>query len=184
MNLNPTSRFKKVENCNYAVTVAKDMKFSIVNIGGIDIVDGRKKLILAIIWQLMRKYTLGVLATLAASNGITDINEDHILAWANQKVAGSGKSSTMRSFKDSSLSSGHFLLDLVGAIEPRAVNWDLVTPGETPEDKMSNAKYSISIARKVGACVFLTPEDVVEVKSKMLLTFVASLWATDMTYRR
>jgi plastin-1 len=30
------------------------MKLSLINIGGIDIVDGNKKLILAIIWQLMR----------------------------------------------------------------------------------------------------------------------------------
>lgn len=29
---------------------------------------------------------------------------------------------------------------------------------------MLNAKYVISCARKVGACVFLTPEDIVEVR--------------------
>jgi plastin-1 len=51
----PASRFKKVENANYAVDLCKNMKLSIVNIGGIDIVDGNKKLILAVIWQLMRK---------------------------------------------------------------------------------------------------------------------------------
>ena len=40
-------------------------------------------------------------------------------------------------------------LDLVNAIEPRAVNWELVTPGSNDDERMSNAKYSISIARKV-----------------------------------
>lgn len=53
---NTTSRFKKVENGNYAVDIGKQMGFSMVNIGGLDIVDKQKKLILAIIWQLMRKY--------------------------------------------------------------------------------------------------------------------------------
>jgi len=48
------------------------------------------------------------------------------------------------------------------------------------EDLLSNAKYVISCARKIGAMVFLTPEDIVEVKSKMLLTLVASLWATEL----
>lgn len=43
-----------------------------------------------------------------------------------------------------------------------------------------NAKYVISCARKVGATVFLTPEDVIEVKAKMILTFVASLWTAEL----
>lgn len=75
------------------------------------------------------------------------------------------------------------MLALVGAIEPRAVNPELVTSGATPAEQMENAKYAISLARKVGACVFLTPEDIVEVKSKMIMTFVSSLWATDLTYK-
>ncbi len=48
---------------------------------------------------------------------------------------------------------------------------------DTEEDQMLNAKYAISCSRKIGACVFLTPEDIVEVKSKMIMTFVAELWA-------
>jgi plastin-1 len=55
VNNEPKSRFKKVENANYAVDLCKQMKLSMINVGGIDIVDGNKKLILAIIWQLMRQ---------------------------------------------------------------------------------------------------------------------------------
>lgn len=90
----------------------------------------------------------------------------------------------MRNFKDQSLKNGIFLLDLVNAIEARAVNWELVTQGESNDERLSNAKYAISTARKVGACVFLTPEDIIEVKSKMIMTFVSSLWITDLTYQR
>jgi hypothetical protein len=32
-----------------------------------------------------------------------------------------------------------------------------------------NAKYAISIARKLGATIFALPEDIVEVKSKMVI---------------
>ena len=39
----------------------------------------------------------------------------------------------------------------------------------------ANAKYVISVARKLGATVFLTFEDIVEVKPKMLMTFVAAI---------
>jgi plastin-1 len=86
-NENPKSRYKQVENANYAVDIGKAMKFTLINVGGLDIVDGNKKLILAIIWQLMRKYTLQVLQDLARYEGISEITEDHIVAWANAKVS-------------------------------------------------------------------------------------------------
>ena len=69
-----------------------------------------------------------------------------------------------------------FLLDLLSTIEPRAINPALVTPGETPEEREKNAKYVISVARKLGATVFLTWEDIVDVKPKMIMTLVACIW--------
>ncbi len=87
----------------------------------------------------------------------------------------------MVTFRDNMLSNGVYLLDLVYAVEPRAVNWDAVMlPGVSSEDeKISNAKYAISCARKIGATVFLTYEDIVECKPKMIMTFVASLMVLD-----
>lgn len=38
--------FKKVENCNQVIRIGKQMKFSLVNLGGNDFVQGNKKLIL------------------------------------------------------------------------------------------------------------------------------------------
>ena len=172
------TRFAVLENCNRAVEVAKKMKLVLVNIGGVDICDKNQKLILAITWQLMRKHTCNMLEAL--SNTGVRVEEAQVVEWANQKVTKSGKVSCMVSMKDRSLSNGLFLLDLCSAISP-CVDWDLITPGVTPEDKLSNARYAISVARKIGACVFLTPEDIVEVKSKMLFTFVASLWAADLS---
>lgn len=43
--------FKKVENCNQVVDIGKRLKFSLVNIAGLDIVQGQRKLILG------RKFT-------------------------------------------------------------------------------------------------------------------------------
>ena len=95
-------------------------------------------------------------------------------------MASSGRPTRMRNFKDKSLSNSLFYLELVNAIEPRCIEWSVVTPGATEEDKALNAKYAISTARKLGACVFLTHEDVVEVKSKMLVTFLAAIWMADL----
>lgn len=38
--------FRKVENCNQVLKIGKEIKFSLVNIAGHDIVQGNKKLIL------------------------------------------------------------------------------------------------------------------------------------------
>lgn len=41
---------------------------------------------------------------------------------------------------------------------------------------MMNAKYAISIGRKLGAVIFLVWEDVTELNQKMMLILVASLY--------
>jgi plastin-1 len=48
------SRFKAVENTNYAVELAIANKMHMVGIQGSDIVDGTKTLVLGLVWQLMR----------------------------------------------------------------------------------------------------------------------------------
>lgn len=48
------SRFKAVENTNYAVDLAKANKMHMVGIQGADIVDGRRTLVLGLVWQIMR----------------------------------------------------------------------------------------------------------------------------------
>lgn len=174
----PRSRIHVIDNCNTVVTIGRQMDLVLVNIGGTDIADKNKKLILAIMWQLMRRFTLDMLAQLSGDG--SRVTEEVMVQWANQKVQSSGKALRIRNLSDSSLSSGIYLVNLCAAVQPNTVDWDLLTDGEAQEDKLSNARYAISIARKIGACVFLTPEDIVEIKPKMLFTFIGSLWATEL----
>ena len=39
------------------------MKFNMVNIGGVDLHNGEKKLVLATMWQIIMKHTLNVIAS-------------------------------------------------------------------------------------------------------------------------
>ncbi|KAI3936877.1 hypothetical protein MKW98_020582 [Papaver atlanticum] len=167
--------FRKVENCNQVVKIGKQLKFSLVNVAGNDIVQGNKKLILAFLWQLMRCNIIQLLKNLRSHSHDKEITDADILNWANAKVKNAGKTSQMRSFKDKSLSDGLFFLELLSAVEPRVVNWSLVTKGETDEEKKMNATYVISIARKLGCSIFLLPEDITEVNQKMMLTLTASI---------
>ncbi|XP_010927611.1 fimbrin-2 [Elaeis guineensis] len=167
--------FRKVENCNQVVKIGKQLKFSLVNVAGNDIVQGNKKLILAFLWQLMRYNILQLLKNLRLHSHEKEIADIDILNWANDKVKNSGRYSRMESFKDKNLSSGIFFLDLLSAVEPRVVNWSLVTKGENDEEKKMNASYIISVARKLGCSIFLLPEDILEVNQKMMLTLTASI---------
>ena len=51
----------------------------------------------------------------------------------------------------------------------------MCSAGETPKDRIRNSGYAISLARKLGAEIFLLPHDIVEVKPKMILLLVGSL---------
>lgn len=53
-NQSTLSRFKAVENTNYVVDLGKQNGLHLVGIQGADIVDGQKKLVLGLVWQLMR----------------------------------------------------------------------------------------------------------------------------------
>jgi len=55
----------------------KELHCKAVGIGGVDIVDGNKKLILAIIWQLMR---------VDVNEKVGGVKEDDLVKWANSHV--------------------------------------------------------------------------------------------------
>ena len=165
------SRFKALENTNYAVDLGRAKGFSLVGIEGSDIVDGNKLLTLGLVWQLMRRNISITMKTLSSSG--RDMSDSQILKWAQDQVIKGGKNSTIRSFKDQALSNAHFLLDVLNGIAPGYV--DLVTPGNTEEERYANARLAISIARKLGALIWLVPEDINEVRARLIITFIASL---------
>lgn len=173
------ANMKKLENCNYAVELGKNQaKFSLVGIGGQDLNDGNPTLTLALVWQLMRRYTLNVMEDLGEGQKATD---DIIVNWVNGTLSEAGKSTSIQSFKDKTISSSLAVVDLIDAIQPGCINYDLVkTENLTEEDKHNNAKYAVSMARRIGARVYALPEDLVEVKPKMVMTVFACLMGRGM----
>ena len=167
----PNNPFKKTVNCNEVIDASKKSKYHIVGIGGGDIRDGNKKYILAIVWQMMRAHSLQV---------IGNKTEEELIAWGNEKVDDDLK---VKSLKDKKLGNSLYFINIMKSIEPRSINWDIVVTDKDDDDsKQNNAKYAISIARKLGATVFLVWEDIAEVKSKLLLTFLASLYEVGNNY--
>ena len=180
---NPNNKFKAVSNCNYVVVLGKQLKFSLVNISGTDINAGNKKLVLALVWQMMRYHTLQFVRNINAKKFAgKDVTDDMIVQWANAKAKENHTNPSgisIASFKDGQLKSSLFFFDLLSAIEPRIIDWAIINHASTPEEALLNAKYAISVARKLGAVIFLLPEDIVEVKPKMMMTFIASIMALE-----
>ncbi|KAJ5333464.1 hypothetical protein N7541_003299 [Penicillium brevicompactum] len=171
-------RFKAVENTNYSIELGKFNGFSLVGVQGADITDGQRTLTLGLVWQLMRRDITNTLSALAQRLGKREITDTEMIKWANDMSKTGGRSSTIRSFKDKSIGSGIPLLDVLCGMKSSYVDYDLVTPGRTDEEAYANAKLSISIARKMGATIWLVPEDICQVRSRLVTTFIGSLMAT------
>jgi plastin-1 len=171
-------RFKALENTNYAVELGKQVQFSLPGIQGADITDGQRTLTLGLVWQLMRKDIVSTLKGLATKLGKREIADADMIKWANDMARKAGSSAQIRSFKDSSLTNATFLLDVLAGMKPAYVDYDLVSKGRSDEESYQNAKLAISIARKMGATIWLVPEDIVAVQSRLITTFIGSLMNT------
>lgn len=169
-------KFKAVENTNYVIEIGKQNGFSLVGIQGADITDGQRTLTLGLVWQLMRRDITITLASLAQRMGKREITDSEMIRWANEMSQQGGSSSAIRSFKDKSIGTGRFLLDVLNGMKSSYVDYDLVTPGQTDEEAYMNAKLSISIARKMGATIWLVPEDICQVRSRLITTFIGECY--------
>ncbi|EGC34278.1 actin bundling protein [Dictyostelium purpureum] len=170
------AEMKKLENCNYAIELAKNCKYSVVGIDGKNVFDKNKTPILSVTWQLMRAHVLSVLTQISGSD--KPIGDGEIVEWTNQALKGAGKK-TISGFKDQYIASGIPILDFIEIIRPGTIDPSLVTSSGSEADNLLNAKLAVSSARKVGAVVFALPEDIVEVKPKMVMTIFAGLIAVQ-----
>ncbi|XP_076828784.1 plastin-1 isoform X2 [Brachyhypopomus gauderio] len=173
------SKMKKLENCNYAVELGKkEAKFSLVGIGGENINEGSSMHTLALVWQLMRRYTVKVLSDIGDGE---KVNDQVIIDWVNSTLQEGGKDSFIKSFKDKSISTSYPVIDLIDTVAPGAIKSEMVKQGNlSAEDKLTNAKYAISLARKIGAKVYALPDDLVEVNPKMVMTVFACLMGRSL----
>jgi len=116
------------------------------------------------------------------NNKIDDKNsgEQFMIQWANQKVHENGKKRTIQGFNDLSLKSSLFFLDLLDSVRPGCVDYSLINEPKDDNEAIMNARYTISVARKIGCQVFIVPEDIVQIKPKMLFTLVGSIMALNL----
>lgn len=91
----------------------------------------------------MRAYTLSVLSQLASSGD--PIVESAIIDWVNEKLESAGKTSRIKNFQDGSIRQGIVIIDLIDAIKPGVINYDLVKTENTEEV----SKYIFTICKRL-----------------------------------
>jgi plastin-3 len=166
-----TQHLTMTENCNYAIELAPPLGVKIIAINGSNIYEGNKMLTLAVVWQLMRAYTLGLLASL--SDDGTILNDSDVLKWLNQATGANA-----RSLQDPKLRDGVVLQKALRKVDPNVDMLD-INPASGTEDMIANARYVINTARKMGAVVYTLPEDIAEGNKKMILCFVVTLMVLE-----
>ena len=158
--MQPKNVFNRLSNCQCAVDGAAKLKVQLVGIGNSDIHDGNRKLVLAIVWQLVRLHALQIIGSKT---------EDDLLAWVSE-------TEPVAKFNDEKFRNGRLLIQLCAKIEPKVINWDLVYEGKDEQEQADNARYAISVARKLGAIIFCVHDDIVALNKKMILVFVCALY--------
>ena len=89
----------------------------------------------------------------------------------------------MKDMKDkAALSSCILLIKICEKIEPRAVDPNLITPGQTDDEKKLNAMYAISLARKLNAIIVCVWEDMGHVNPKQIFIFLAVMMDIAANY--
>lgn len=107
-------------NDNYFIDLmrANFKQVTIVNIGGKDIAEGKTSLVLGVVWQLCKLYWI---------ERTGDIPEAQLLEWANARVT--PENLRVKSLKDKSLANCQWLLKVIESIEPKVVDYNLLSKG-------------------------------------------------------
>lgn len=166
------AKLEQMGNSSYAVELGKKMGLQLPGTGGKDIYDRIKILVLGFVWQLMREYTISLLKRLNPNEKKTNREvEADTIKWANETLASKGKSSEISGFKDKSLATSLPVLDLIDAVKPGSINTNhVIMDPKTEDERLSNARLAVSMARKIGAPIYALPEDLVEGKHQMIMT--------------
>ena len=70
--------------------------------------------------------------------------EREIISWVNERLEGSGKESRITSFQDSKISSALPVIDLIDAIKPGVINYELLQEGGNYEVRIQSLNNNIS----------------------------------------
>lgn len=154
------TRFQKIENVQNVLTFLQESNIKLINIGSTDIVDGNEKLILGLIWTIIKRF---VIQKHHATN-------DSLLRWCKAVTAGYNVDikDFGRSWQD-----GMAFNAIIHRFRPDLINYMDLRRSE----KMKNLENAFDVAEKeLGIPKLIDPEDIVMVVNpdeKSIMTYVS-----------
>jgi len=209
-NGNALSRSECLVNCHYAISMIKQEPFwrsfngieSIPN-DGLEVFNGNKSLILVIARNLINFHYLRTLTPMMDQKDL--VTEQDILKWTNKQLQTakmlprfcSSDEKRLNKFNDDSLKSCLYYIDLLMLLmdDPRHdINRDAVihlnnrqfrSVDYTKSECLDNARYALSIARKFGGIFYISPFDLVEVRSpEITMSFIMCIMVLILERRQ
>ena len=80
--------------------------------------------------------------------------EREIISWVNERLEGSGKESRITSFQDSKISSALPVIDLIDAIKPGVINYELLQEGGNYEVRINTQSLNNNISQTYFSLLF------------------------------
>ncbi|KAF0716059.1 Aste57867_3049 [Aphanomyces stellatus] len=164
-NKEPRFRIHKLENLNIVFGYLAKAQVQVTNIGSSDIVDGNSKLILGLVWTIIKRYQVADIEI----DGVS--GKEGLLLWCNRALAAYGV--TVTNFT-SQWSNGLAFCYLVHAYNSSIIDVDNLS-ADTPLENLSLAFTALETHFSIPA--LLAPEDLQgKVDEKSVLTYISMVY--------
>jgi actinin alpha 1/4 len=161
-------RIQKMENLNMAFAFLQKKNVNLTNLGSSDILDGNQKLILGLMWTLIKSFQVAEIDVEGVSG------KDGLLLWVNRSLAGY-PTVEVKNFS-SSWADGMAFCALIHRFYPSLVDFDKLSP----ENATENVTRAFTIAQdKFRIPQLLNVADVAGVAKpdeKSIMTYVSLLF--------
>lgn len=135
-------RIQKMENLNFALAFLQKRNVNVTNIGSSDILDGNNKLVLGLMWTLIKSFTVEDIDVEGVSG------KDGLLLWVNRSLA-DYPNITVKNFS-SSWSDGMAFCALIHRFSPSLIDFDKLDP--------ANAAENVKLAFDIALAKFKVPQ--------------------------
>eukprot|EP01051_Picozoa_sp_SAG22_P013294 SAG22_NODE_1470_length_4346_cov_26.858724_3_plen_518_part_00 len=182
-----------VENHNLAINSAINIGCRIVNIGATDLMEGRKHLVMGLLWQIIRYGVLDtvslqacpeIIRLLKEGETVEDLNklthEELLLRWFNFHLAAAGSSRKVSNFSTDVADSECYtiLLNQVSKNQQDPAKKCSLAPNQIVGDKLGRAAAMLAEAAKIDCEKLITAAQVAAGNPRLNLAFTANIFNT------
>ena len=168
---NPKNNMERIMNVGQTIEVARksfSMKFT--NFNEISMAEKKKKMVNDFFMVIMLQHSINILSNLQM--GGKKYEEKDVFAWVKTNIARINDKYAVNSYRHPNWKNGTALIALLASCHPEVINWEFIkVDNPSEEDRKRNISYALTVARKLGAVIFCSSEDILSGSSRMVQLF-------------